>query len=311
MVTRTRQVGGTATLDAAALAAASLVVWAMLGWALITAVLAAVARMPGRPGSMAAAALRRVAPAAMRKALIAGVGISLLAGSTACGADRSPRVGDAAAPGAVPVATAPQVMAAPRVPSSTRSTPARQSVPTSRTAPARQSSPARSAATPHAARAQPQPDPGPAAGSDDLDWPVHRPAADPNAPLIDLDWPTTTRTRAAAEPTGPAAPARNAPAVVIVHTGDTLWALAERQLREAGGAPVTDALIDADWRLWYAANRSVIGGDPDLILPGQQLRIPALPAAPKHSATDTGNNTATSSNDSSTRTDTPTNGDNR
>jgi nucleoid-associated protein YgaU len=33
--------------------------------------------------------------------------------------------------------------------------------------------------------------------------------------------------------------------------------------------------VAASWPRWYAANRRVIGADPDLILPGQILRPPA------------------------------------
>ena len=79
---------------------------------------------------------------------------------------------------------------------------------------------------------------------------------------IDVDWP------------GPAAGSPVAAPVVVVHRGDTLWAIAARHL---GGRP-SDTQIDASWRTWYAANRAVIGNDPNLILPGQQLRPPAVPA---------------------------------
>ncbi len=57
---------------------------------------------------------------------------------------------------------------------------------------------------------------------------------------------------------------------VVVHRGDTLWSIAARHL--APGA--SDAEIAAAWPRWYAANRAVIGPDPQLILPGQRLRPP-------------------------------------
>lgn len=47
--------------------------------------------------------------------------------------------------------------------------------------------------------------------------------------------------------------------VVVVRPGDTLWAL-------AGQGPA--------WHRLYALNRDVIGPDPDLIRPGQRLRLP-------------------------------------
>jgi hypothetical protein len=57
---------------------------------------------------------------------------------------------------------------------------------------------------------------------------------------------------------------------VLVHRGDTLWSLAERDL--PAGSPA--ALVSARWHAIYAANRSLIGPDPDLIAPGQRLRLP-------------------------------------
>ena len=62
-------------------------------------------------------------------------------------------------------------------------------------------------------------------------------------------------TAAAADSVHPAAP--TAPAVTV-RAGDTLWSI-------AGGD---------DWPEWYAANRDVIGPDPDLIRPGQVLTPP-------------------------------------
>ncbi|MEJ7648917.1 MAG: LysM peptidoglycan-binding domain-containing protein [Nakamurella sp.] len=67
---------------------------------------------------------------------------------------------------------------------------------------------------------------------------------------MDLDWP--------------------APATVVVHRGETLWSIAARQL----GPDATDAQIDTAWHHWYTANREVIGDNPDVILPGQQLHAP-------------------------------------
>jgi nucleoid-associated protein YgaU len=58
---------------------------------------------------------------------------------------------------------------------------------------------------------------------------------------------------------------------VVVHGGDTLWSIAQRSL-PPGASPVT---ITAEWRRWYATNRSTIGADPALIFPGQRLRPPA------------------------------------
>jgi len=72
------------------------------------------------------------------------------------------------------------------------------------------------------------------------------------------------------------------PARVVVKPGDTLWSIAAKDL----GPNATPEDIAARWPAWYAANRQSIGPDPDLILPGQVLRIPASatgnPVPPTH-----------------------------
>ncbi|MBB2890757.1 LysM peptidoglycan-binding domain-containing protein [Flexivirga oryzae] len=57
---------------------------------------------------------------------------------------------------------------------------------------------------------------------------------------------------------------------VVVHRGDTLWSIAAAHL-----GPHADAqAIAAEWPRWYAANRHVIGDDPDLLCIGTRLRSP-------------------------------------
>jgi LysM domain len=56
---------------------------------------------------------------------------------------------------------------------------------------------------------------------------------------------------------------------VVVRPGDSLWAFAEHDLR----APASDRLVSDRWHAIYRRNRGVIGPDPDLIHPGQVLRI--------------------------------------
>lgn len=62
------------------------------------------------------------------------------------------------------------------------------------------------------------------------------------------------------------------PTTVRVVPGDSLWAIAEAQLRSAGG-PVDDAAVATRWQEIYARNAGRIGPDPDLVLPGQQLDL--------------------------------------
>ena len=57
---------------------------------------------------------------------------------------------------------------------------------------------------------------------------------------------------------------------VRVRPGDTLWALAQ----SAMPGPADDVAVTRRWRRLYALNRPVVGPDPDLIQPGEQLRLP-------------------------------------
>ncbi|HKE69708.1 MAG TPA: hypothetical protein VKB55_10665 [Nocardioidaceae bacterium] len=65
------------------------------------------------------------------------------------------------------------------------------------------------------------------------------------------------------------------PQRVVVRTGDSLWAIAERHL----GPDASTAAIAAEWPRWHAANRALIGPDPDLITPGMVLHAPETKAA--------------------------------
>ena len=107
--------------------------------------------------------------------------------------------------------------------------------------------------------------------------PAH--AAAPPSPLAGLPLPDRATAHALPRPDRPrgAAPAADhgpdtaSPAATLhVAAGDSLWALAAADLPT--GAPA--ARVDERWREIHDANRDVIGEDPDLILPGQQLRLP-------------------------------------
>jgi nucleoid-associated protein YgaU len=56
----------------------------------------------------------------------------------------------------------------------------------------------------------------------------------------------------------------------VVRPGDTLWAIAEQDL----SAEAPAAVVAARWQQIYHANRTVIGADPDLLLPGTALSLP-------------------------------------
>jgi len=63
---------------------------------------------------------------------------------------------------------------------------------------------------------------------------------------------------------------------VRVEPGDSLWSIARATLPD--GAP--DIAIAAATARLYAGNRRTIGDDPDLIIPGQRLRISPTTAHP-------------------------------
>ncbi|MGP4031341.1 LysM peptidoglycan-binding domain-containing protein [Pseudarthrobacter sp. 1C304] len=57
---------------------------------------------------------------------------------------------------------------------------------------------------------------------------------------------------------------------VAVRAGDSLWSLSAARL----GPFASDVDIAVDWPRIYQANKDVIGGNPDLLRPGQILRLP-------------------------------------
>ncbi|WP_270886504.1 LysM peptidoglycan-binding domain-containing protein [Pedococcus sp. 5OH_020] len=64
------------------------------------------------------------------------------------------------------------------------------------------------------------------------------------------------------------------PAGIVVQRGDSLWGIVARHL----GPQASAAEVAAQWPRWYAANRRVIGPEPDRVLPGQIVRAPAATA---------------------------------
>ena len=93
-------------------------------------------------------------------------------------------------------------------------------------------------------------------------------------PLPDRPYGRLRPELAADTPRAPA-PSSGSRGRVTVRPGDSLWAIAEHQL-----GPRADAqAIATEWRRWYAANRTRIGPDPNLIHPGMVLHAPARRAA--------------------------------
>ncbi|CAN7287558.1 LysM peptidoglycan-binding domain-containing protein [Terrabacter sp. LjRoot27] len=99
-----------------------------------------------------------------------------------------------------------------------------------------------------------------------LDGPGYVPT--PPVPVLDAD-----RSRLLAPAPRLATSAHD---LVTVRRGDSLWTIAARHL----GPGTSDAQICREWPRWYAANRDVVGDDPDLLVPGQQLRPPSSTSHP-------------------------------
>jgi nucleoid-associated protein YgaU len=86
----------------------------------------------------------------------------------------------------------------------------------------------------------------------------------PQLPDLDPGWGPRSRLRAGVRPE----------TSVVVRRGDTIWDITARHL----GPAATDAEIAQAWPAWFAANRDVIGPDPDRLQPGQRLSPPASPS---------------------------------
>jgi hypothetical protein len=101
--------------------------------------------------------------------------------------------------------------------------------------------------------------------------PPQRPAAASaaNHNLDGLPFPDRPQSNSS-QPHRPAAGSERVYRAVIVQRGDTLWSIARRSLPDRA----SDAEIARSCAAWFAANRDVIGSDPDLIIPAQRLRPP-------------------------------------
>jgi hypothetical protein len=77
----------------------------------------------------------------------------------------------------------------------------------------------------------------------------------------------------------PLFPAAAQPGTRIVVRGDHLWAIAASHLSATLGRVGTDAEVDHYWRALIEENRSTLrSGDPDMIHPGEVLRLPPVPS---------------------------------
>lgn len=219
------------TAEAGIAGVAALAAWVVLTWLVVASSVSMASRLPGAAGRIADLLSRRIAPAALRRAIDLALGVAVTAAVVA------PSTAYAAVRPAARVAAVAQTVHSAAAPSQLGD---------------------RISTEPAALRAV------------------------THAPDVDFDRPAMGTPPARRSPVGRIGvvggrtPRRTEPAAgsgVVVHRGDSLWSIAAREL----GAGATAAQIDARWRRWYAANRAVVGSDPDRISPGLQLVRPAAP----------------------------------
>jgi LysM domain len=234
--------------DALLIDVVGLALWGCLCWFAVVVILEVGASIdPGSTGRSCANLARHLAPRVGRKSARWLVGITLLAGPLASTAAIA-----ASPPGATPpepnldrpVATAP----AQRGESSDAALPSRSSPPPPSTMPA-------SSASGY-----------PTSAALDLDRPIGNYVAPPPPAPVKAAAPNGVSLLTGS----PHVDQADSDASYVVRRGDTLWDIAARHL----GPTASDAEIARDWPRWYAANRAVIGSDPNLLRPGQLLGAP-------------------------------------
>ncbi len=234
---------GTATFDELVALAACVIAFGLLAWVGMALVVTALGALPGAFGAASSRLGSRVAPGLAGRMARLALGLSLTAGPvSACtpalagdsGLPGVGRIGEVIEPGPMGAGDAGATFAG--------ETPLIATPPAE--LPLAENPLVETPPTDRDAAEEPLADASPAAAE-----PTPTPAAG-----------LTT------EPTRDHRPADE----VVVQRGDTLWAIAARHL----GTDATEAAIAEEWPRWYAANRGVIGDDPDLILPGTILRPP-------------------------------------
>ncbi|WP_052710618.1 LysM domain-containing protein [Pseudofrankia sp. DC12] len=148
--------------------------------------------------------------------------------------------------------------------------------PTSTASPASPTSPTSPAGTPAGEpTADPTPSPAPWTPTVVDSAPATEAAGGQAATSPDAGWPNLAPPFSSVPVSAPA-PAAPTPAdrsfdPQVVQRGDSLWTIAARHL----GPGASDAQIAAEWPRWWAANRAVIGSDPNILHVGEQLQPPA------------------------------------
>jgi nucleoid-associated protein YgaU len=73
---------------------------------------------------------------------------------------------------------------------------------------------------------------------------------------------------------------------VTVEVGDNLWSISAAHLRESRDGPLGGSRISPYWREVIAINQAHLSsGDPDLIFPGEVVRLPPIDENDQRTAT--------------------------
>ena len=241
----------------------ALLAWACAGWLACTVVLVALSRLQGLPGRSARALARLVAPAAVRRTVEVALGLTVAVGTLA----------PTAALATAPVPTPAQRATVDAEPAWDLDWPRTTADPT--VAP-----PPTSALPSDAGSVDTAPSPGRKPAAPVTTAPTTAPVTTAPATAPATDPPAAPPpVRPAVVPPPAATPTVVPAATVVVRPGDTLWSLAEDALRDATAREPSDRQVALAWPRWWAANRDVVGDDPDLLHPGTVLHAPAAPPA--------------------------------
>lgn len=212
----------------------------LVGWWVVSLLLATATTVLDRMGNLRAAAVtRRLSPAFMRRLVVAALSVQLVAGPAAAHAATT-------VPGPQWAPTQDQVSSAPADPGNATD------------------SSAFSTPGDGADRVIVHP-PIEEAAKDNVPPPSRlEPGWQPAAPMVSPGLLTAPGVRSIGD-------AGTEARAVAVLAGDTLWDIAAFAL----GPEATDVDIALAWPRWYEANRSIIGQNPDVLLPGQVLQPPS------------------------------------
>lgn len=265
-------------VGAAAMLLAIAVTWSLMAWSAAVCAATIVSRLPGAAGVLARRVLMGITPTVLRRVVMTAAGVSVAAGLAACGTSAVQATGAEPASATMPLSVAGT---APPVPVRDRGADSGPLLSIDLDWPIT----AMPAQEPSAVAAAPA---GPPPATDDGTPDVTGPSAAvalavPPASSIGAGAPTgrvTESEPSSADPHPPVLRPADAPAgTVTVAPGDSLWSIAAEHL-----PPDTAATrIDASWREWYRVNREVIGGDPNVIRPGQTLLVPPTDTAARTS----------------------------